>query len=252
MEAEIFEEKFRKGTKQLNLNIFRGIASKKHIKAAIARGEDFYYMDSGYFGNFKNPANPKGKKWWQRIVKNELQKSKIETRPNDRWEALAGRDPRLQWRGWKKDGNKILVIVPSEKSCNYYEYSSKQWLQDTLTIIKKQTNMPIILRYKTSRPERQINSIYKQLDEGIFATVAFNSIAAMESIAYGIPAFVSVSCAASPLASGDLTQITTPHYPEPAKVYAHCCNLAYGQFTEDEMLNGTAWRLLNYEPSYKK
>lgn len=102
MDAATFEEKFRQGTKQLNLNIFRGITSKKHIRATITRGEDFYYMDSGYFGNFKNPGNPKGKKFWQRIVKNELQKSKIETKPNDRWEAIAQQDPRLQWRGWKK------------------------------------------------------------------------------------------------------------------------------------------------------
>lgn len=245
MDAATFEEKFRQGTKQLNLNIFRGIASKKHIEAAIARGEDFYYMDSGYFGNFKNPGNPKGKKFWQRIVKNELQKSKIETKPNDRWEAIAQQDPRLQWQRWKKNGDKILIIVPSQKSCHYFGYSSEKWLHDTLEIIKKHTSMPIILRHKASRPDRQMNSIYKQFDEGIFATVAFNSIAAMESIAYGIPAFVSVSCAASPLASDDLTQINTPYYPDEAQVYAHCCNLAYGQFDETEILNGTAWRLLN-------
>lgn len=245
MDATTFEEKFKQGTKQLNLNIFRGITSKKHIRATIARGEDFYYMDSGYFGNFKNLGNPKGKKYWQRIVKNELQKSKIELRPNDRWEAIAQQDTRLQWQGWKKDGDKILVIVPSAKSCQYFDYNAEKWLQDTLEIIKKYTNMPVILRHKASRPDRQINSIYQQFDKGIFATVAFNSIAAMESIAYGIPAFVSVSCAASPLAGSDLTQINTPYYPDATQVYAHCCNLAYGQFTEEEMLNGTAWRLLN-------
>lgn len=245
MKAKIFEQRFQQGTKHLKLNIFRGIVKAKHIKAAMARGEDFYYMDSGYFGNFKNPGNPKGKKKWQRIVKNELQKSKIEIRPNDRWEAIARHDPNLRWRGWKKNGDKILLIIPSEKSCQYFEQSSQKWIQDTIQTIKSHTRMPIICRYKTSRVDRQINSIYKQFDEGIFATVAFNSIAAMESIAYGIPAFVAVSCAASPLASNNLTKINTPYYPDETQVYTHCCNLAYGQFTEEEMVNGTAWRLLN-------
>lgn len=245
MDATTFEEKFRQGTKHLNLNIFRGIAKAKHIKAAEARGEDFYYMDSGYFGNFKSKNNPKGKKIWQRIVKNELQKSKIEIKPSDRWESISACDPKLQWRGWKKNGDKILLIIPSEKSCKYFGYSSQKWIADTIQTIKKYTNMPIILRHKVSRADRQINSIYDQFDQGIFATVAFNSIAAIESIAYGIPAFASVSCAASPLASNDLTKINTPYYPDEKQVYAHLCNLAYGQFTEVEMVNGTAWRLLN-------
>jgi hypothetical protein len=78
----------------------------------------------------------------------------------------------------------------------------------------------------------------------VFATVSFNSIAAIESVAYGVPAFVSVPCAASALASTDLTKIATPFYPDETLVHQHCASLAYGQFTPEEIVNGTAHELL--------
>ena len=105
--------------------------------------------------------------------------------------------------------------------------------------------MEIIIREKGSRTDRQNYSIFDALDEGVFATVAFNSIAALESVIYGIPAFVTVPCAASPLAQTDLSQISAPLYPDETLVQEHCASLAYGQFTHEEIANGSAWRILN-------
>jgi hypothetical protein len=190
-------------------------------------------------------GNPSGKKKYYRIVKNELQKSVIENKPADRWNELVKSDRRLQWPGWKKNGNKILLIVSNPKSCHYFGYDMPQWLETTIATIKKHTDMQIIIRYKGSRSARNNDSIYDALDQEIFATVVFNSIAAIESIAYGIPAFVTVPCAASPLASTDLTKITTPYYPQEDLISKHCRSLAYGQFTTEEIANGTAWKLLN-------
>ena len=209
-------------------------------------------MDTGYFGNFVSPGNPSGKKKFTRIVKNDLQKHWLEQVPSDRWDKLVKWDPRLKWSGWKKHGKKILVIVPNRKSCVFYGYDvdpyvdgQRPWLESTIEIIKKNTDMEIIVREKGSRSQRQHHSIYDALDQEVFATVAFNSIAALESIVYGVPAFVTVPCAASPLALTDLSKIATPWYPDPALVAQHCHSLAYGQFTHEEIANGTAWKLLN-------
>ena len=236
---------FIKSMGDTNMSVHRGIVKKKDINESIARGEDFYYIDSGYFGNFSCAGNPPGKKKYHRIVKNELQKSIIEHRPADRWEALVKGDGRLRWPGWKKNGNKILLIISNPKSCHYFGYDMPQWLETTISAIKKHTDMEIIIRHKGSRPERNQYSIYDILDTGIFATVAFNSIAAMESIAYGVPAFTTVSCAATPLSLTDLSKITSPWYPDPSQVAQHCHSLAYGQFTQKEIADGVAWKLLN-------
>jgi hypothetical protein len=126
-----------------------------------------------------------------------------------------------------------------------YVNGEKPWLMSTIETIKKHTDMEIVVREKGSRSARQHHSIFDALDEGIFATVAFNSIAALESIIYGIPSFVTVPCAASPLSLTNFGQIAKPFYPEELLVQQHCASLAYGQFTGEEISNGTAWKILN-------
>ncbi len=225
--------------------IFRGVVKRKYIQKCWQENKDFFYMDTGYFGNFISPANPTGKKMWHRIVKNQLQNISIGNYPADRWENLVKGDPRLKWTGWKTNGKKILVVLPNRKACHFYGFDLEPWLTSTVETIKKHTDMPIEIREKGSRSYRgTVYTIYDAFDSGVFATVAFNSIAAMESIAYGIPAFVSVPCAASPLASTDLTQIANPYYPDPELIQQHCRGLAYSQFTGQEMENGTAWKIL--------
>jgi hypothetical protein len=198
-------------------SIFRGVVKRKQIHQHWQDKKDFYYIDTGYFGNFISPGNPGGRKLFHRIVKNDLQKHWLEKHSSDRWQEICKIDPRYQWKDWKKKGRKILIIVPNRKSCVFYGYDvdpyvngEKPWLIKTIETIKKHTDMEIIIREKGSRSARQHHSIFDALDEGVFATVAFNSIAALESVIYGVPAFVTVPCAASPLALTDLTKITTP------------------------------------------
>ena len=233
------------------VDVYCGIVKRKYIQKNWQDKKDFYYLDTGYFGNFISPGNPGGKKLFHRIVKNDVQKYWVENHPSDRWQEICKIDPRYQWKGWKKKGNKILIVVPNRKSCVFYGYDTepytddkKPWLDTTIETIKKHTDMEIIVREKGSRSARQHHSIFDALDQGVFATVAFNSIAAIESIAYGVPAFVSVPCAASPLASTDLTKIVEPFYPDETLVQQHCASLAYGQFTAEEIINGTAHKLL--------
>jgi hypothetical protein len=255
MDELSIEEIFQNTIKDTSLAVYRGVAKRKHIQRDWQEKKDFYYMDTGYFGNFISPGNSGGRKLFHRIVKNDLQKHWLENYPSDRWEAICKIDPRYRWRGWKKKGNKLLIIVPNRKSCVFYGYeegkakdrdnSKPTWLMNTIETIKKYTDMEIVIREKGSRSARQHHSIFDALDEDVFATVAFNSIAALESVIYGIPAFVTVPCAASPLSLTDLSQITTPFYPDESLVQRHCSSLAYGQFTGEEIANGTAWKLLN-------
>lgn len=190
-EAFVMSSKNR-ATLDLNDNtrpyVTRGIVKRKHIHHCQKNGRDFYYMDTGYFGNFTSLNNPQGKKKWHRIVKNELQISTIDQEwPSDRWDSLVKADPRLQWKGWKRGGDKILVVLPNPKSCNFFGINFDEWYSKTLEELKSRTDKKIVIRKKGSRGQRNSYSIYDALDEGIFATVSFNSIAAMESIAYGIP-----------------------------------------------------------------
>ncbi len=226
--------------------VVRGVTSKSEIVECQKNNRDFYYIDTGYVGNFPSNANKSGKKWWHRVVKNDLQHSTSWDVPGDRWNLLLQQDPRLNWTGWKPYNQKILLVLPNPKACRYYDIDCDQWIAETTEKIKTYSNLPIEVRVKGSRSERNHGySIYNAFDTGVYATVSFNSIASLESVLYGIPAFVSVPCAASPLASTDLSQLKNPYKPEMDLIIKQCRTLAYGQFREDEILNGTAWKILN-------
>ncbi len=119
------EELFKNSIPGVAPSIFRGVVKRKYIQQHWQDKKDFYYMDTGYFGNFMSPGNPGGKKMFHRIVKNDLQKHWLEEYPSDRWQEICKIDPRYQWNGWKigrRRGNKILIIVPNRKSCVLYGY----------------------------------------------------------------------------------------------------------------------------------
>jgi len=226
--------------------VVRGIVKKDQINSCQNTKRDFYYIDTGYLGNFPSIGNPSGKKIWHRVVKNDVQHSNIKDAPDDRWKKLIGQDPTLQWSGWKNYNKKILLVLPNPKATKFYNIDYDQWVSETTEKIKTYSNLPIEVRVKGSRSDRNnVYSIYNAFDTGVFATVSFNSIASLESVLYGIPAFVSVPCAATPLTSTDLSMLKNPYKPDTDIIIKQCRNISYGQFTTEEIANGTAWKIIN-------
>ena len=223
--------------------VVRGVIKKDHVEQCIKDNRDFYYIDTGYFGNFPSPGNPSGKKIYHRVVKNENQHSTIRNVSDDRWKKITKDNPKLSWQGWKNYKKKILLVMPNPKACKYYNVDYDTWVTQTKKDIAKYSDLPVEVRIKGSRVYRNKEySIYDAFDSGVYATVAFNSIAAVESVLYGIPAFVSVPCAATPLASTNLSELANPFKPSEEIIYKQACNLAYGQFTLPEIENGYAWK----------
>lgn len=222
--------------------ILRGILKYKLMQQCWKDNRSFYYMDTGYLGNQKNPLNPNGWKYWHRIVKNDLQHNEIIKRSADRWQSL-----KLPIENWKKGGSKIIIAAPDEKPCKFYGIDKDTWIAETIATLKQYTDREIIVRDRAkSRLQRiEHNTLKQALDDDVYALITYNSVAATESVLYGIPAFtLAPTNAASPVCSQDLSQIETPYYPEMDKVFEWACHLAYGQFHINEFKNGTAKRML--------
>jgi hypothetical protein len=225
--------------------VVRAMASKKYIEHAVKSNTEYIFLENGYFGNYKSLVNEKSKKIWHRVCINEVQQEEILKVPDDRWQNLVNYDQRLQWNGWKKTGSKILLVLPSSKPCQYYGQDVNQWKDWVISEIQKHTDRELVIREKSSRTSRtQKNTIYDALDDDIFCTVTYQSIAAVESVAYGIPAFTLAPSAAKAVSLQNLSLIETPYYPDEDLVRQWCSSLAYGQFSMDEMLNGTAWNMI--------
>lgn len=223
--------------------VLRGILKHKIMKRCWEEGRDFYYIDTGYFGNERTASNPNGWKYWHRIVKNNLQHGEIIPRSDDRFKKF-----NKKFNPWKKTGSKILVAAPDEKPCKFYGTTKDAWVQKTVETIKKYTDRPIVVRERAAKRIDRIatDTLQAALDDDVYALVTFNSNAATEAIFHGIPVFTTAPAnAASPVSLQDLSQIENPYYPNNDKLYAWGCHLAYGQFHVNELKSGSAWRILN-------
>jgi len=222
--------------------VLRGILKHKIMKRCWQDNRTFYYMDTGYFGNERSTDNPNGWKYWHRIVKNNLQHGEIVARPDDRFKKF-----NKTFSPWKKSGNKILVAAPDDKPCKFYGITKDQWVVETVAKIKEYTDRPVVVRERAPKRIDRIvtDTLQRALDDDVFALVTYNSVAAIESVFHGIPAFTMAPAnAASPVALQDLSKIETPYYADKDKLYAWGCHLAYGQFHTSELRNGQALEML--------
>jgi hypothetical protein len=221
--------------------VLRGILKHKIMKRCWKDGRDFYYIDTGYFGNERTATNPNGWKYWHRIVKNDLQHSALTYRPDDRFKLF-----NKKIRPWKKNGRKILVAKPDEKPCKFYGIGLDSWLENTVAKIKDHTDRPVVVRERAPKRIDRIktDTLQQALDDDVFALVTFNSVAAVESAFHGIPTFTMAPNAADPMSLKDLSKIENPFYPSEEERYAWACHLAYGQFHINELKNGKAMEML--------
>jgi hypothetical protein len=225
--------------------LIRGISAGGHAKHASEHGRDYYFMETGYLGNYRSDNNTTGRKLYHRIEKNDMQQNRIMDVPNDRWNDLCKFNPTLKYQGWRKKlGSKILLIMSTNKPFEYYGDNKDQWVEKTIATIKAHTDREIVIREKAGRAERTNDTIYDALNDDVFALVTYNSVAAVEAVQSGIPAFSMAPTAASVVSSNDLTQIETPRKLDEELIQRWLWSIAYGQFSLTELLTGTAWKLV--------
>jgi len=214
--------------------VIRGIAKRKQIHDCWEKKRDFYYIDTGYFGNGK-------KKTYHRCTKNHLQNIyPVIERPADRFERCGVKLKKF------RPGRDILVCPPSAKVMAFFDLDLEQWMEETVNTIKQHTDRPIVIRLKQGRSARvHTNTLAQALDNNVHCLVTFNSIAATEALLLGKPAITLGPNAAHSLCSKSLAEIERPYIPSKDEVFNWACHLAYSQFTELEMRDGTAWGILS-------
>ena len=257
--------------------IFRGLGKSPLIHECIAKGIDFYYIDTGYFGNFTT-------KKWHRIAKNNLQvlnhigtddifvklfgptyQDKMVYLNNnsgkkiprvfhhkeshvfhERFDGM-GLGARQNQRYIRRErSNRILLVPPSQKVFNHFGGSAEEWTEKYLKDAKQYTNKEIILRPKIGRSDRQKFTVQTQLiKEGFDSLITFNSIASLEAILKGFPATTLGPNAASYLSNNHIENIDDPYWPKEGVIKEHLFHLSLSHFTIAEMASGWAFKVIN-------
>lgn len=218
--------------------IIRGNSKSKvrAINKCIERGLIWYNIDTGYLGNGHL-------KHYHRISKGAYQNVEpVVERDSDRLDRI-----KFKLHKRKKKGKRILVCPPSQKVMSIYGLTVEEWVESTVAQIKEHSHREIVIRIKDQNRKQRVASdpIQTAFDDDIFCIVTFNSIAALEAVMYGLPAFTLGPNAAEPLCNTDLRDIERPYFPEDEEILKVLRHLSYCQFTEAEYKDGTAWRMLN-------
>jgi hypothetical protein len=208
---------------------FFGLVGIEHLlRLARAESRTFFYGDNSFFDVSR------GK--FFRFAKNAFQIESPAAPDYDRARAL-----NLIVEPWRKDGEHILII---EQSAHFMKLSGQHplWSARVIAELRQHTDRPLRLRCWNRNKEKAGASLTSDL-KGAWAVVTYASAAANEALLAGVPVFVyAKQCAAATMASGSLSSIESPRYPEGREDWA--AGLAAMQWTLDELKEGKAWTVL--------
>jgi hypothetical protein len=203
-----------------------------YYKAWIRDGRTFIYWDRGYLRRVFATWLPRGiEGGYYRWHVNAFQMTEIRDVPDDRWKALK---LEKELRPWRKGGRKIVI---ADTLPDYWNVRGlpEDWSYQMAQYLKIRTDRPIVVRQKES-------SVSLQDDlKDAHCLVAHGSIAAVEAVVMGTPVFVDRESAAALVGRIGFDDIENPVYPERQQWLN---SLAYCQWNEAELCNGTLFRML--------
>jgi len=209
-------------------------------------GRQWIYWDRGYLRRVFATWLPDGHDLgvpggYYRWHLNQFQMTKIRDVPDDRWRALKlsewSKAPRPWLKKlpveWRKGGKHVVV---ADTGHDYWDFhADRNWSRRTADALRKYTDRPIIFRNKECKIP-----LYDQLVDA-HALVTHGSVAAVEAAVMGVPVIVHPDSAAASVGVTDISRVEDLVYPDRGPWLR---SLAYGQFNERELIDGTLWRLI--------
>jgi len=198
----------------------------------LANSLPFWFIDSGYT-NFLT-----GKKLWHRLVSDHLHTNT----PNGYFPAdRLGLLPSMPV-SWQREGSRIVVVCASQNHHQVQGTDLVSWRENVELELRRHTDRPVEWRHKEqSRKTR--TSVFEDLqnDKDVYCVISDSSAAAIEAIWLGIPVITLGRHISSAVARNDLSQINDLYR---GPIGDWLCALTYSQFTQQEMYDGTALKLI--------
>lgn len=196
-----------------------------------AEKRDWIYWDRGYFRRIFATWLPRAVSGsgYYRWHLNSFQMQKVESCPGDRWSSA-----KIELRPWAKNGKHVVLAVPSETYSKFHNLEN--WTDKMLDALSRVTDRKVLARHKESK--RPLQEDLKDAH----CLITHGSIAGVEAVILGCPVFTDFTSAAALMGQTDLSKVEKPIYPEREPWLR---SLAYSQFDEKELIDGTLWRLLS-------
>ncbi len=202
----------------------------------IKKVKNFYYIDHGYFRQSersfdKNKTKIENLNGYFRVVYNNFWHSGLGNKKSDRLDKL-----NLQFKKINNSGEYIILSEPTLEAKVYYNLQN--WTQTTINKLKKYTDRKVIVHNRTSKIKLEF------LLENAWAFVSDHSSAGFKSMLSGVPAYFT---------NETLSNIGSIENIEKHDInYNIFNNLAYEQWSIDEIKNGECWNYLSELAHEKK
>jgi hypothetical protein len=142
---------------------------------------------------------------------------------------------------WRNNNGAILVIENSEYHHQMFGTTLSAWREQVQAELKKYTNRTIIFRPKELNRKIR-DSLYDILQNSdYYCVITDASAAAIEAVWAGIPIITLRQHISTSVARTSLSDIDNLYR---GPIGDWLCALSYSQFTEKEMYNGTALKLI--------
>ena len=206
------------------------VGNEELLVTKIDKGYPMWFIDSGYT-NFLE-FNKK----WHRLVRNHLHTGKFFKAPVSRLDGFKKFPV-----PWRKGGDVIYVIEPGPFAASVFHIDLKTWKYDVEKELRKYTNRPI--KFREKKPLRERTKLFDELlfNDDYYCVVSLNSNAATEAIWAGIPAITLGQHVSNPVTKSSLSDINDLYYGD---ITEWLCMLSYSQYTKEELMDGTAARLV--------
>lgn len=154
---------------------------------------------------------------------------------------------------WRERGQHILLAGMGDKAANVEGKAVESWERQALEALQRTTKRRVIYRPKPSWLQAKpiVGTVYSPKDQALesvlencHAVVTHHSNVAVDALVAGVPSFCWQGVAA-PLSLQDLAQIEEPFYPPARDQWIS--DIAYTQWSVDEMAAGRAWQHLKSE-----
>ena len=168
-----------------------------------------------------------------------------ENSSQDRWQALD-----ISMKDWREEGGHILILGQHEIGISTQHIDVVRWWEDIIRGASAITKKKILFRPHPNQTKFPAGNNYEITEntsieedlENCWCAVARTTNGAVDAIINGIPVFTpDEACMAYDVASHEILQIDRPLTPDRTQWAA---NLAYAQWSIEEMRQGLPWKHL--------
>jgi len=232
--------------------------NKRQCRDAYVRaGKKAIYIDKGYLRQATQgvPLSSSGKRTshWRIIVDGDHPHAYLNNiqRPSDRFDKLG-----LVMQPRREGGEAILLAGSSQRYCSHNRIAqpTAYAMQILKELADRGIDREIIYRPKPrwrhavpvpgTTYSTHLTTLKAELDRSK-VLITHGSNAALDSIMYGVPVIILGTSIASPLTANTLDDMECLDFPDDEQRYQWACNVAYCQWTPDEIERGLAWETLS-------